>query len=367
LDYSRKYNTNDFQRKLFLCILAAAFFAIISDFANRILTGTSGQPVTNALYLTNTLFYISQNVAYYLAVVFIDYIAHNDVRRAKKITNIVLIFLLLYFISVIANLYFHFYFFIGPISKNGQIIPNNYLHGKLFTLRLIISYFPIGLAILDMIFASKHFKKSQIYLVIFFAFLTGLGAALDIVLKNGSLTWPCFSGAMLYIYFFIIQSDSKIDSLTGIGNRQSFNEFIDKLSRSSAKESWSIVMIDMDHFKQINDTFGHLEGDNALRDMATIIKGCIRHSDFAARYGGDEFVLAAPAEYDIEKLMTRIQQSINNQNEKNLRPYQIAMSYGQDVYTTNSDQSIKDFLVHIDALMYQNKKAKKSNVKDGDC
>ncbi|MDR0876567.1 MAG: GGDEF domain-containing protein, partial [Treponema sp.] len=353
LDYSSKYNTDKFQRKLVLGILAVAVAAILSDFICRVLKGKPGAAITSVLYLTNSLFYISQNFTYYLMVIFIDYFAYNNVRRAKKIISIVLVFLSVYFVSVIANLYLHFYFSVGPtVLENGEIIFNDYIHGKLFNLRLIISYLPIALIILEMILASKYFKQSQIYLVAFFALLTGFGATLDVLLKQGSLTWPCFVGALLYIYFFIIQSDSKIDSLTGIGNRQSFNEFIEKLSRSSAKESWSIVMIDMDHFKQINDTLGHLEGDNALRDMATILKGCIRHSDFAARYGGDEFVLAASAEYNIEMLMTRIQQSINNQNEKHLRPYQIAMSYGYDVYTTNSGRSIKDFLNHIDALMY---------------
>jgi diguanylate cyclase (GGDEF)-like protein len=98
-----------------------------------------------------------------------------------------------------------------------------------------------------------------------------------------------------------------------------------------------------------------LEGDNALRDMAAIIKGCIRHSDFAARYGGDEFVLATKAEYDIEKLLERLQQAITLQNEKKARPYKIEISYGYDVFTPHSDQSIEKFLAHIDGLMYQNK------------
>jgi diguanylate cyclase (GGDEF)-like protein len=114
-------------------------------------------------------------------------------------------------------------------------------------------------------------------------------------------------------------------------------------------------MIDMDRFKEINDTLGHLEGDNALRDMATIIKSVIRHSDFAARYGGDEFILAARAEYDIGRIMTRIQENIDLQNSKGTRPYKIYMSYGCDVYTTNSGRSIQEFISHIDSLMYKNK------------
>ena len=117
-------------------------------------------------------------------------------------------------------------------------------------------------------------------------------------------------------------------------------------------------MIDLDHFKKINDTLGHLEGDNALRDMAAIIKGSIRHSDFAARYGGDEFILAVKAEFDIQKLLQRIQESMDNQNQKKIRPYTIEMSYGWAVYTANSCQAVDDFIKHIDKLMYSEKRRK---------
>jgi diguanylate cyclase (GGDEF)-like protein len=135
---------------------------------------------------------------------------------------------------------------------------------------------------------------------------------------------------------------------------------MDKLSRQTSKIEYSIVMIDMDKFKEINDTLGHLEGDNALRDMAAIIKGCIRHSDFAARYGGDEFILVTEAEYDIKRLMNRIQAAIDLQNEKRIRPYQLYISYGYDIYTTKSGESIYSFLAKIDALMYKQKEERKS-------
>jgi diguanylate cyclase (GGDEF)-like protein len=121
----------------------------------------------------------------------------------------------------------------------------------------------------------------------------------------------------------------------------------------------------MDHFKKINDTLGHAEGDNALRDMAAIIKGCIRHSDFAARYGGDEFVLVAKAEYDIEKLISRIEKTMEIQNEKHIRPYTLEMSYGYDVYTAGQSRSINEFLNHVDGLMYQHKAERRCREKDG--
>jgi diguanylate cyclase (GGDEF)-like protein len=156
-----------------------------------------------------------------------------------------------------------------------------------------------------------------------------------------------------------LQSDLKIDSLTRIGNRASFNEFIDKLSRQNSQQEYTIVMMDMDRFKEINDTLGHLEGDNALRDMAAIIKNCIRKTDLAARYGGDEFVLVIGAEYDVHRVMNRIQDIINQQNERRIRPYQLYISYGYDVYTPKSGESISGFLARIDAMMYKQKEERK--------
>jgi diguanylate cyclase (GGDEF)-like protein len=263
------------------------------------------------------------------------------------------IILFIYTISVIANLPMGFYF---TISSS-----NEYIRGNLYLLRLLVSYGPLLLMIIDVLRASKNFSHSQAGLIILFVSLAGVGAAIDIVLPESNLTWPFFAVAVLYFYFFIIQSDSKIDSLTGIGNRFSFNEFIDKLSRQNSRVEYSIVMMDIDKFKEINDTLGHLEGDNALRDLASIIKGCIRHSDFAARFGGDEFVLATEAEYDIKRLMNRIQAAIDQQNEKRIRPYQIYISYGYDLYTTKSGESIYTFLSRIDARMYRQKERRKRN------
>jgi diguanylate cyclase (GGDEF)-like protein len=224
----------------------------------------------------------------------------------------------------------------------------------------------------------KDRKTNSLILLLFAVFFTCIGSTLDFIFKENSLVWPGFVSALLYMYFFIIQNDSKIDSLTGLSNRYSFNEFINKIanipniefrmpfhprrrnteSKSGRKrkpESYSIVMIDMDHLKMINDTLGHLEGDNALRDMAQVIKNCVRQSDFAARYGGDEFVLAARSDHDITILLGRIQSAIDEINAKNERPYKLQISYGYDTYAVNSGRSINEFLKHIDGLMYKHK------------
>jgi diguanylate cyclase (GGDEF)-like protein len=87
-----------------------------------------------------------------------------------------------------------------------------------------------------------------------------------------------------------------IDSLTGVYNRRTFKELAEpQLSRSRrAQLPVSLLMLDLDHFKRVNDTYGHLGGDDVLRAFATLVRSCLRKEDLLARYGGEEFVLLLP-------------------------------------------------------------------------
>jgi hypothetical protein len=213
LDYVSKYNTDTFQRRIFFCVLGAAFLATIADFFGRILLGLPGGSAP--LYVIDTLFYIFQTTAYYFAIVFIDYFAYNDMGRAKKFIRVLAVFLCLYYVSVFFNVRYHFYFYISP--------DNFYTHGPYYSLRLAVNYLAIPICFVDMLFSSKAVYRAQIYLIIFFGALTGAGAALDVIMGNSSLAWPCFAAALLYFYFFIIRSDSMIECLPGIGNLNIFN------------------------------------------------------------------------------------------------------------------------------------------------
>jgi diguanylate cyclase (GGDEF)-like protein len=87
------------------------------------------------------------------------------------------------------------------------------------------------------------------------------------------------------------------DGLTGLANRRYFDETIEQEYRRAARtrRPVSVIMIDVDHFKDYNDCYGHLVGDQCLCSIARTIKGCLRRAgDFAARYGGEEIVVVLP-------------------------------------------------------------------------
>jgi diguanylate cyclase (GGDEF)-like protein len=91
---------------------------------------------------------------------------------------------------------------------------------------------------------------------------------------------------------FLVQKAST-DPLTGLGNRAKFNEFFEEqFSRAfKLQRPLAILMIDVDHFKKVNDTYGHQAGDEVLRRVGKLLKLAVRNIDLAARYGGEEFAL----------------------------------------------------------------------------
>ena len=89
---------------------------------------------------------------------------------------------------------------------------------------------------------------------------------------------------------------SRTDSLTGVLNRRAFYEILEKEIVRSDRQSLplSIIMLDIDHFKNVNDTYGHLEGDAILKELSSRIGSAIRHYDVVSRYGGEEFLVLLP-------------------------------------------------------------------------
>ncbi|MCL2720512.1 MAG: GGDEF domain-containing protein [Treponema sp.] len=355
-DYLRKYNTDNFQRKLLIVMLSAVFVSAVFDFIGLTLernqaiflivfglTEPPGAEINNTLYYVWSIYLIARNCCYYYVTVFIDYFAHGNILRTKKFFKIVTVVLVIYAISIIPNFNLGYYFY---ISRDSVYIP-----GSLYLLQVFISYLPIILILINVSLAPKYIKRTQIILTIFFVLIAAVGAAIDIALRTTNLIWPCVTAAILYMYFFIIRADAKIDSLTGIGNRNNFYEYINKISKQSIKKEYAFLKLDLEYLEDINNSFGYLEGDNALRDTSTIIKSCIRHTDFAVRYGGDEFIIITNAENDIQRIIDRIIETKNAQNQKRLRPYQLNMKHSFDVYTTNSGWEIQDFLGHLDGKM----------------
>jgi diguanylate cyclase (GGDEF)-like protein len=98
------------------------------------------------------------------------------------------------------------------------------------------------------------------------------------------------------LYLSVMADRARLDGLTGLVNRRTFQEYLDRLvSRCrNLREPMSVILFDVDHFKRVNDTWGHLAGDAVLKELAALLQHAVRPTDLLARYGGEEFGLLVP-------------------------------------------------------------------------
>jgi len=163
----------------------------------------------------------------------------------------------------------------------------------------------------------------------------------------------------------ILENISLTDDLTGLYNRKGFLALAAhrvKLANRN-REPFSIAFIDLDDLKEINDSFGHLEGDRALRDTASLLRECFRESDILARLGGDEFAIFV-AEADEGQIARRIEERLS-ERERNSPPrgYPLSLSMGVVVSDNSQEEEVETLLKRADGLMYQHKKGKSKPVR----
>ena len=175
-----------------------------------------------------------------------------------------------------------------------------------------------------------------------------------------ALTTPLFcfwcTFIILFVYLHLQNQLISTDSLTMLNNRNRLHHFL--LQQREEKDSF-VIMVDVDHFKQINDTYGHAEGDRALVLVSQALKkACERlsYSMFLCRYGGDEFLMIAQTDVPdevVKQIKDCLQEEVSKENGS--RSYTIEASMGFARWDGRPD-SFKESMVNADKKMYEDKR-----------
>jgi diguanylate cyclase (GGDEF)-like protein len=157
------------------------------------------------------------------------------------------------------------------------------------------------------------------------------------------------------------------DELTALHNRRAFyilaSHSLQLANRSGTP--FSVLFLDVDNLKQVNDTFGHEAGSELLREFASILVTTVRASDMVARVGGDEFVIAGVSSADeTEWVIQRIEDATSRANALHGRQFLISYSLGRVTSNPSLRHSIDDLLGQADKIMYQAKREKRSSRND---
>ncbi|MBQ7147400.1 MAG: GGDEF domain-containing protein [Pseudobutyrivibrio sp.] len=248
-------------------------------------------------------------------------------------------------ISSIFQLGWFFYF------RNGV-----YYRGQFFLVRaILLMIFIILLLVYTVVFRSDFITeyKNMIMCLPIFALI---GSLLQVFLANLDTTYAGISLGCLILFFFFQSNDVNIDYLTGVLNRRGIDiRLDDKIRNSQASGTdFATLMMDLDNFKTINDTFGHGEGDKAIKYMAEILTDSFGREAVVGRFGGDEFLILTDnvSKTELRSIIEEVRKKLAYIRDKRGWAPNVGISCGYEVYFASEKMSRKKFTEIIDTLMY---------------
>lgn len=269
----------------------------------------------------------------------------------------------------------HRFFYTGIFIVNTLIVIINFFTGILFDISpdgtfvatpvvmwcfTLLNYLSIFISVLVLLKAKKTIARKSFLPLLLFPLPPFIGELIQILFRPCSLI--CTYAVSALIIFQLSQNNTiYTDELTGLANRRLINESLCKWIGAPKGEFICGIMLDLDGLKYINDTYGHLSGDNALITLSGIIKAVRRRDMIAARYGGDEFILIwlsndASAVFQAAENLTAEKQRINN-----MKPPAEKIDFSTGAFSC-CDKECPDaawFLKEIDNRMYACKKEKR--------
>lgn len=318
--------------------------ASISDCCVYYLAGSSNIVIKVLVFLSGSGLFLGNVMIGYLWAKFIMVhmnIPFSDIRR-----NIYRTIGLISIVLLVINIFYPLVF---------SVSDGRYQRGFAYIIFLIFAAFYI----LDSLYLYvKRVKKNgslKLFPVHIFLIPVILGVVIQAFFVEIAITWTSIAISVAGIMTALKNEIIFIDCLTGLYNRE-YLEFLHKRA-CNKKDCWvSGIMIDLNGFKQINDNYGHAEGDLALCIVADLLLKSFSEYGVVTRYAGDEFVIMLNTTDDqlIQKIIKSAKKNFVTENEKNDKLYQLSASMGYAI-TNLSNETIDDFMNRIDEQMYQDK------------
>ena len=223
----------------------------------------------------------------------------------------------------------------------------------------------LGYAMKRAIAAESLIERRDHLVVGLFPLLVVFGGLAQVIVMSETPIF-CFSSTILMLIFYIASMKTQIstDPLTGLNNRGQLANYVSQKSNIHHENRLTIViMLDINDFKLINDTYGHAEGDRALILVSNALKEVVRNHSipmFLARYGGDEFILVAhpTSESEIDAIICEIRERIEARCRMEGTPYTISIGAGYDKLAGETD-TFQKCMQRADEKLYEDKARQK--------
>lgn len=309
------------------------------------------EPFIKVIIALGFIFLPSINAMWYLYVIHSTYKSKVPLWHRAFIISILSINMLLSLLSLLpgTNLYFVF--------ENGRFAIGrvHFVHGLMY----VVFYLATMIVPRKQILMVSRLQR-LIYLFIFTLPMIGLiaqffigGIVLNLLLTN------IFSFLIISMGFQYTQATT--DYLTGLANRRNLSNYLErKISGTNGSGGFSIIMLDLDNFKKINDKLGHFAGDEALRLVSHFLSTLNDGTHFIARYGGDEFIIVSE-QTNIETIQKRIEEmriEFAAYIPEHFKEFDFGFSAGYIIYERKSKLSINEVFTEIDQRMFKDKRVR---------
>lgn len=337
--------------KIFTTISILTMVACVIDFVSFYVDGNTmpGMKIVNLL--TNTYCFAANPIFVASWCLYEDLKLYRSMNRVKRIYTYAFIPAVLMVVIALINMFYPIIFTVDsqnvyhrlPFSYTYYIVDIGYVF---FSIWIYRSY-------------EKRYGKIRFFPLFLMLGPIILGCAIQVIFYGVSLMWVSTAVGLTAIHMSIQNEFSYLDKLTGLYNRA----YLDYMLENSTRERNNLggIMIDVDYFKDINDTYGHSYGDEALIDVARVLTFAKPDKAVATRFAGDEFIILVKStkEKELQKIIESIRDELKMFNETEERRYKLSLSLGYSIYEPAHD-SIDNFLKHMDDNMYEEKKEKHS-------
>lgn len=340
------------QDRIYRWLVLSTMVITLFDAGAWAVNGQPGEAAMAANYLCNCLLFSLSPVPVALWYLYSDYQIFRSERRLRKILPWLGLILAANAGLSVASLFLGLYF---SIDSDNLFVRADSVFYCLFLLGtlgfLVITTTKVALF-------RKQIEKNHYAAMLLFAVPPLLGGVAQVLIYGINILWSCTGLSVLFVFIFIQNQRLNTDPLTGAYNRRQLGTYIQsRIRQSGGDHLLAGLMLDLDGFKNINDTFGHAAGDQALVKTVSILRQCLRSGDRIFRFGGDEFIviMEIPSIEALHSVVQRIRNGFSLHNAAPDHTYRLQPSIGYMLYDSTSDMDSDAFLKSLDSLMYADK------------
>ena len=357
----REFNSATAALRRFNLLIYAMMSMLVIDATCWLIDGQRFLFARELNYALETIYYALHVLLPYLWAIYVEGVLSTDLKAARRRISIATVPLVIFIGALAFNLQYGFVFTIDAENVYHRAF-GVYLYAFLSYAYLIYGSIRSLIKAKGAVWVDD---RKRYYTMAFFGVLPSLGGFIQLFFYGISLNWILASVSILLVYLDTQNRQISTDPLTSLNNRRELSKFLlhEIEERDQPKDgAAALIMMDVDGFKQINDTYGHAYGDRVLINVSEILKlSCKSTNAFLARFGGDEFciVLASNAVVDAEEIIARVQANVSEWNRAHASMKTIGLSIGYAEWDSQKDVSVESLLARADERMYAVKNAKK--------